>query len=99
MRCLAGIIGACVSLALDSLYFNPGSKGMRNWIGLRLKRPAEMAPTVDRPVDLGYFIGYRIAQAYFEQASDRPSALQVPLLGRNDESIIRESGYAERMSP
>ena len=59
MHCLAGIIGACVSLALDSRYVNPGSKGMKHWIGLRLKRPTEMVPTVDRPVDLGYFIGYR----------------------------------------
>ena len=99
MRCPAGIIGAGVSLALDSRYFNPGSNGMKSWIGLRLMRPAEMAPTLDRPADLGYFIGYRIAQAYFEQASDRPSALQVLLRGRDAEAILRESGYAERMSP
>ena len=63
MRCPAGIIGAGVSLALDSRYFNPGSNGMKSWIGLRLMRPAEMAPTLDRPADLGYFIGDQIGRA------------------------------------
>jgi hypothetical protein len=52
-----------------------------------------------RPADLGYFIGYRIAQAYWERAIDKGAALRTLLDVRDPEALLRESGYAERFTP
>lgn len=46
-----------------------------------------------RPKDLGYWLGKRIAQAYYEKADDKKKAL-VELLYLNDpQSILLSSGY------
>lgn len=50
------------------------------------------------PADLGYFVGYRIAQAYYERAADKPAALRVLLRLEDPAAILRESGYAERFA-
>jgi hypothetical protein len=50
-------------------------------------------PPEGRPADLGYFFGYRIAQAYFEKTAGKPQALR-DILGITDyAAFLKESGY------
>lgn len=50
-------------------------------------------PPPGRPADLGYFIGYRIAEAYYAQAADKDAALRDILRARDVERILAASGY------
>lgn len=50
-------------------------------------------PPAGRPADIGYFFGYRIAQAYYEKAVDKGRAFQ-DILGISDHAdFLRRSGY------
>lgn len=49
--------------------------------------------SVDRPADLGYFIGYRIAEAYYGRAVNKQSALAALLETTDYERLLAESGY------
>jgi uncharacterized protein YjaZ len=51
-------------------------------------------PPNDRPRDLGYFIGYRIAEAYYKRAADKHAALRELIRARNVKEILERSGYA-----
>ncbi len=46
-----------------------------------------------RPADLGYFMGFQIAKAYYEKSSDKRVALTNLLNRRSYEEIYKESGY------
>jgi len=46
-----------------------------------------------RPADLGYFIGYRIAQAFYERSDDRSRAIREVLTVRDYERFLERSGY------
>lgn len=50
--------------------------------------------TTEWPGDLGYFMGYRIAQAYYNQASDKRQALRDLIALKDPEAILAKSGYA-----
>ena len=50
-------------------------------------------PPGDRPNDLGYFIGYRIARAYYERAKDKRRAVADIIRMRDVDEILRLSGY------
>jgi len=50
----------------------------------------------ERPADLGYFIGYRICEAYYNQAEDKEKALHTILKTNNYRSFLKKSGYAEQ---
>lgn len=50
-------------------------------------------PPGERPADLGYFIGYRIAQAYYSRASDKAAALREIIRATDVETILAKSGY------
>jgi hypothetical protein len=55
-------------------------------------RPAD--PT--RPSDLGYWIGYRIVESYYDRAEDRRQAI-VDILSLTDfDAFLQESNYAAR---
>jgi hypothetical protein len=47
----------------------------------------------NRPGDLGYFIGYRIAQAYAKTVGDEATAVQRLLRAKDLTALARESGY------
>jgi hypothetical protein len=47
-----------------------------------------------RPADLGYFFGYRIAQSYYERASDKARAIREIMETRDVPGVLRRSGYA-----
>ena len=49
---------------------------------------------VDRPADLGYFFGYRIAEAYYNRATDKTAAIRDILRAENVDDILKRSGYA-----
>lgn len=46
-----------------------------------------------RPGDLGYWVGHRIARAYFDRAGDKRRALATLLALRDPKAILRESGW------
>lgn len=49
-----------------------------------------------RPADLAYFVGYRIAQAYYDKAPDKKLAIEAILNFEDADRLLRDSGYAER---
>lgn len=53
--------------------------------------------TADAPGDLGYWVGYRIAKAYYQQADDKAAALR-DILGLTDaEAFLAASGWKPGM--
>ena len=49
--------------------------------------------TGDRPGDLGYFIGYRIAEAFYEPTSDKRLALRMIIEVGDSDVFLAQSGY------
>ncbi len=47
----------------------------------------------NRPGDLGYFIGYRVAQAYAKKVGDDAKAVQQLVRAKNLEQLVVDSGY------
>ncbi|HEX2188495.1 MAG TPA: hypothetical protein VHG51_06325, partial [Longimicrobiaceae bacterium] len=64
----------------------------RGWLG------NNATATESWPADLGYFVGHRIAQGYYERAADKEAALRALLRLDDPDAILRESGYAERFA-
>ncbi len=52
----------------------------------------------DRPADLGYYMGYRIAQSYYEHAADKRKAIRDILTVRDYAAFLHESHYADKFS-
>lgn len=50
--------------------------------------------STSRPADLGYFIGYRILEAYYNRMPDKQKAIAEILAIRDPEAILKDSGYA-----
>lgn len=48
------------------------------------------------PPDLGYYMGYKITQAYFQRARDRAAALRMIIEMRDPQKLMQESGYHMR---
>lgn len=53
----------------------------------------------DRPADLGYFMGYRIAQAYYQRAADKRRAIYDILHIADYERFLADSGYFAATAP
>lgn len=51
------------------------------------------ATAKDRPADLGYFIGYRIAKAYYDRAPDKARAISDIIGMRDPLRFLVQSGY------
>lgn len=49
--------------------------------------------TPDAPGDLGYWVGYRVARAYYENASDKRAAIAALLQGTDAEALLRASRW------
>ncbi len=54
--------------------------------------------TAERPADLGYVIGYRIAAAYYDRQPDKSRAIREMLNIRDPEAFLEASGYAGLMN-
>jgi hypothetical protein len=52
----------------------------------------------DRPADLGYFMGYRVCQAYYDRAKDQRKALRDILTATDFPALLRDSHYAEQFA-
>lgn len=50
--------------------------------------------TADRPGDLGYFIGYRIAESFYNRTADKRQALRTIIEASNSDAFLAQSGYA-----
>jgi hypothetical protein len=51
-------------------------------------------PPGERPADLGYFIGYRIAEAYYARAADKRQALSEIIRVTDVDALLATSGYS-----
>jgi len=49
----------------------------------------------DRPADLGYYIGYKICEAFYRRATDKHEAVRRILRITEPEGFLKESGYGE----
>ena len=69
-----------------------GSTNWSNWIA------NDKQETADKPADLGYFVGYRICQAYYERLADKRQAVH-DILNINDYwAFLAKSGYVEKIA-
>jgi hypothetical protein len=50
-------------------------------------------PPGERPADLGYFMGFRIAEAYYARASDKSAALREIIQPQSVSELLAKSGY------
>ncbi|MCB9397497.1 MAG: hypothetical protein H6510_06765 [Acidobacteria bacterium] len=50
----------------------------------------------DWPADLGYFMAYRFAQAFYDQAQDKQAALQTLFYVDDPQAILEKSGNAKK---
>jgi len=48
------------------------------------------------PADLGYFVGYKICESYYEQAKDKQKALEEILVIKNYKKLFKKSGYGKQ---
>ncbi|HKT49275.1 MAG TPA: DUF2268 domain-containing putative Zn-dependent protease [Candidatus Angelobacter sp.] len=60
-----------------------------NWMGV-------FNPTNGEPRDLGYYMGYKICQSYYEIHSDKQQALKTIMVMQSPEEILSQSGYGQR---
>lgn len=52
----------------------------------------------DRPADLGYYIGYKICEAYYQQAADKKAALKGMLEIKDFHEFLKASKYESRFA-
>lgn len=50
--------------------------------------------SLDRPADLGYFIGYRICERYYNQSKDKAKAIRELLNIKSYSKFLKKSGYS-----
>ncbi len=50
----------------------------------------------DRPNDLGYWMGYKIVESYYDQATDKKAAIHEILNIREVNSFLEQSGYPDK---
>lgn len=53
--------------------------------------------TAEQPGDFGYWVGYRIAKAYYQQAADKPRALREIIEVTDAKSFLTASGWRPGM--
>jgi len=63
-----------------------GKNRILDWTG-------SYSQTKPRPGDLGYYVGYRICQSYYNQATDKRKAIQDMLEMTDAKKFVQDSGY------
>lgn len=53
----------------------------------------------DRPADLGYYMGYKIAEAYYKNAADKKQAVRDILEIKDFDAFLKASKYEEKFGP
>ncbi len=54
--------------------------------------------SAERPSDLGYWMGYRIAEAYYRNATDKKRAIRDLLIVTDCKEVLKTSRYAEKFA-
>lgn len=54
--------------------------------------------TAEHPGDLGYWIGYRIARAYYQRATDKPAAIRALIELKDPKALLAASGWTPGMT-
>jgi hypothetical protein len=67
-------------------------KDWSNWIANGRQETAE------KPADLGYFVGYRICQSYYEEMADKKQAVHDILNISDYPAFLAKSRYAEKLA-
>jgi hypothetical protein len=67
-------------------------KDLSNWLynGTTVAAKGDL---VERPADLGYFVGYKICQAYYEKSRDKKKAVKDIIAIQDFDQFLEESGY------
>ena len=52
----------------------------------------------DRPGDLGYYMGYKICEAYYKKAKDKKQAIKEILDIKDYDAFLARSGYADKFN-
>lgn len=52
----------------------------------------------DRPVDLGYWMGYKISEAYYKNSADKKQAVRDMLIVKDCDEFLKASRYAEKFT-
>ncbi len=52
----------------------------------------------DKPADLGYYVGYKIAESYYNKAKDKKQAVKDILEIKDFNAFLKASGYDEKFS-
>lgn len=52
----------------------------------------------DRPADLGYYVGYKIAESYYRNAADKKKAIKEILEITDFEAFLKASRYSEKFA-
>ncbi|HEY0940362.1 MAG TPA: DUF2268 domain-containing putative Zn-dependent protease [Steroidobacter sp.] len=55
--------------------------------------------TPERPGDLGYWVGYRIAKQFYQRSPDKRAAIRELIAAEDPQDILRRSGWVERVRP
>ncbi len=55
-------------------------------------------PPPGRPADLGYYVGYKVCEHYYENAANREAALAEIIALRDPAALLEASGYAEQFA-
>jgi hypothetical protein len=50
--------------------------------------------STDRPADLGYYIGYKVCEAFYRRTADKSEAVRRIIRMTDAEAFLRESGYS-----
>lgn len=100
----AEFIGELVSGSVGYKHLPPLVKGREKQFETRFLADVEVPAigsawlynhpgTAEHPADLGYWIGYRIAKAYYRQARDKGRALRDLIELRDPRAILEASGW------
>ena len=57
---------------------------------------AQTKKSAGPPPDLGYYVGYKICQSFYQRSTDKAAALKRIIAMKDPKVIIEESGYAQR---
>ncbi len=52
----------------------------------------------DKPADLGYYVGYKIVESYYNKAKDKKQAIKDILEIKDFNVFLTASGYDEKFS-
>lgn len=51
-----------------------------------------------RPADLGYYVGFKISEAYYTKSKDKKQAIRDILEMQDFDALLKASGYADKFS-